>query len=45
MIISLIFQEGGSPVWFDMAGFAGMLPAGIAGVYLAHKRRADLKKN
>jgi hypothetical protein len=44
MIISLIFQEG-SPVWFDMAGFAGMLPAGIAGGYLAQKRRVSLKIN
>jgi len=44
MIIALIFREGVIPVWYDIAGFAGMLPAGMAGGYLAQKRRADLKK-
>ncbi len=43
MIIALTFRESGTPVWFDIAGFAGMLPAGLAGGHLAQKRRADLK--
>jgi len=35
MIITVVFWEKGGPLWFDIAGFAGMLPAGIAGGYLA----------
>ncbi len=38
MIVALIFQESGTPSWFDIAGFAAMLPAGIAGGHLAKKR-------
>jgi hypothetical protein len=40
MIVALIFREDGIPAWFDIAGFAAMLPAGIGGGYLAQKRRA-----
>jgi hypothetical protein len=40
MVIALIFRESGDPVWFDIAGFAGMLPAGMAGGYLALRHRA-----
>lgn len=40
MAIALIFREGGDPMWFDIAGFLGMLPAGMAGGLLAQKRRA-----
>jgi hypothetical protein len=43
MVLSLIFREGSIPLWFDIAGFVGMLPAGIAGGYLGQKRRVDLK--
>ncbi len=43
MIVALIFREGGIPTWFDIAGFVGMLPAGMAGGYLAQRRRIDLK--
>ena len=43
MILSMIFRESGTPLWFDIAGFAGMLPAGMAGGYLAQKRRVGLK--
>ena len=43
MIVALIFRESGAPLWFDIAGFAGMLPAGIAGGHLAQKRRVDPK--
>jgi len=40
IVVALIFREGGSPVWFDAAGFAGMIPAGMAGGHLALQRRA-----
>jgi hypothetical protein len=43
MVMALIFREGDIPVWFDIAGFAGMLPAGIAGGRLAQRRRAGPK--
>lgn len=43
MIVALIFREGGIPAWYDIAGFVGMLPAGMAGGYLAQRRRIDLK--
>lgn len=42
MTIALIFR-GGDPLWFDIAGFTLMLPAGIAGGYLALRHRAGLK--
>jgi hypothetical protein len=37
MVVALIFREGGVPVWFDIAGFVCMLPAGMTGGYLARK--------
>ena len=40
MTLALLFQEKGLPLWYDIAGFLGMLPAGIAGGYLARQRRA-----
>lgn len=39
MVVAMIFRESGIPVWFDIAGFAGMLPAGMAGGHLAEKHR------
>jgi len=39
MVIALIFRESGVPAWFDILGFAAMLPAGMAGGYLAERRR------
>ena len=39
MVIALIFREIGVPAWFDILGFAAMLPAGMAGGYLAERRR------
>jgi hypothetical protein len=39
VILSLVFREAGTPLWFDIAGFAGLLPAGMAGGYLAEKHR------
>lgn len=35
MIVAIVFRESGEPLWFTIVGFAGMLPAGIAGGYLA----------
>jgi hypothetical protein len=40
MCVALVFREGGIPAWFDILGFAAMLPAGIAGGYVARQRRA-----
>ncbi|MHB8843869.1 MAG: hypothetical protein ACYC7L_03895 [Nitrospirota bacterium] len=39
MIVSLIFHDSGTPILFDIAGFALMLPAGIFGGRLAQQRR------
>src|SRR5512139_446420 len=39
MVIALVFREGGIPAWFDVLGFAAMLPAGLGGGYLAESRR------
>ena len=39
MVVALIFRESGVPAWFDIAGFAAMLPAGLFGGHLAQKRR------
>lgn len=38
MAVALIFRGSGDPAWFDIAGFTAMLPAGMAGGYLARKR-------
>jgi len=43
MAMALIFRESGTPLWFDVAGLAAMLPAGMAGGLLAQKHRARLK--
>lgn len=43
MAMALIFRESGTPLWFDIAGLAGMLPAGMAGGHLAQKHRAAPK--
>jgi hypothetical protein len=39
MMVALIFRDSGTPVWFDIAGFVLMLPAGLGGGYLAEARR------
>jgi hypothetical protein len=39
MTIALIFRESGIPAWFDVLGFAAMLPVGMAGGRLAEQRR------
>lgn len=43
MIVALIFWESGTPVWLGIAGFVGMLPAGMGGGYLAYWRRIDIE--
>ena len=43
MVLALVFREAGTPLWFDIAGLAGMLAAGTAGAYLAQKQRVELK--
>jgi len=40
MAMALIFRESDSPLWFDVVGLTGMLPAGIFGGFLAQKHRA-----
>jgi hypothetical protein len=40
IVLALFFRQTGLPLWHDIAGFAGMLPAGMAGGYLAKKRNA-----
>jgi hypothetical protein len=39
VVLALLFRESGLPTWYDIIGFAGMLPAGIGGGYLAQLRR------
>lgn len=39
MMLALIWRESGLPNWYDIPGFAGMLPAGMAGGHLAAQRR------
>ncbi len=39
MVLAAVFHERGDPLWFDIAGFAAMLPAGMAGGYLAKNRQ------
>ncbi|MDH4161160.1 MAG: hypothetical protein OEW15_00515 [Nitrospirota bacterium] len=38
-VLSMVFHESGTPLWFDIAGFTFILPAGMAGGYLARKHR------
>ena len=44
MVLAQIFRESGMPLWFEIAGVVCMLPAGMAGGYLAHKRRPPIPK-
>jgi len=39
MVLALVFREAGTPLWFDIAGLAGMLAAGMGGAYLAQRQR------
>ena len=31
MVFGTLFRESGLPLWYDIAGFAGMVPCGIVG--------------
>jgi hypothetical protein len=35
MVFGTFFRESGLPLWYDIAGFAGMIPCGIAGGHFA----------
>jgi len=39
MVLALLYRETGLPLWYDIIGFAGMLPAGMGGGYIAQLRR------
>ena len=39
MVLALIWRESGLPPWYDIIGFAGMLPAGMGGGLYARQRR------
>ena len=39
MVLALVWRESGLPNWYDIVGFAGMLPAGMAGGHLAAQKR------
>ncbi|MDA8099823.1 MAG: hypothetical protein M0042_09365 [Nitrospiraceae bacterium] len=41
MVLSIVFHESGDPLWFQIAGFVAILPAGVFGGYLAKKRHAS----
>jgi hypothetical protein len=40
MVLALFWRESGLPNWYDIIGFAGMLPAGMVGGRMAWSRRA-----
>lgn len=39
MVLALFLRESGLPGWYDIIGFAGMMPAGMLGGYMARQRR------
>jgi hypothetical protein len=39
VVLALLFRESGLPTWYDMIGFAGMLPAGMGGGFIAQLQR------
>jgi hypothetical protein len=43
MVLAMVFREAGTPLWFDIAGLAGMLAAGMGGAYLAQRQRVGPK--
>ena len=43
MMFGVFFREGGLPQWYDILGFAGMIPCGIAGGYFAAEHNRDKK--
>jgi len=41
MLLALLWRESGPPNWYDIIGFAGMLPTGMAGGSMAARRRKN----
>jgi uncharacterized membrane protein YeaQ/YmgE (transglycosylase-associated protein family) len=41
MVLALLYRESGVPLWYDIMGFAGMLPAGMLGGHIARQRRTS----
>jgi hypothetical protein len=39
MALALLLHESGLPGWYDILGFAGMLPSGMLGGHIARQRR------
>lgn len=39
MVLALVYRESGIPLWYDIIGFAGMLPAGMLGGHTARQRQ------
>jgi hypothetical protein len=39
MVLALLLRESGLPGWYDILGFAGMLPAGMLGGHMARQQR------
>jgi hypothetical protein len=39
MVLALLWRESGLPPWYDIIGFAGMLPAGMLGGHTARQRQ------
>lgn len=37
LVLGLFFREPGLPLWYEIVSFAAMVPAGMAGGYLAHE--------
>ncbi len=44
LILGLLFREAGLPLWYELIGIAGIIPAGMAGGYLAAERTAESPK-
>jgi len=45
MVLAQIWRESGLPPWYDIIGFAGMLPAGMLGGHMARQRRKSGSKD
>jgi hypothetical protein len=40
MVLGLFFRETGLPLWYEIVSFAAMVPAGMAGGYIAREGNA-----
>ena len=41
LVLGLVFREPGLPLWYETVSLAAMLPAGIAGGYLARENNRN----